>query len=152
LKRLNPDPMVYTIGLTGFDAMAWDSADNTAKEVLRIDVFTMPFALALLGFMIKSWRLLLFSSFNLGVAILFSFALMTVAVYIGAPNPESASAQLMEVMTMAVSIDWSLFLQRRFRDEVKRGANVRQAAYLSLYFSGHVCLFLFYPRFFLLRV
>jgi uncharacterized membrane protein YdfJ with MMPL/SSD domain len=138
MGRLNPDPHVYTMGLTGFDAMASDSADTMAREVMRIDIFTMPFALALLGFMIKSWRLLLFSCFNLGVAILFSFSIMATAVKLGAPHPESASAQLMEVMTMAVSIDWSLFLQRRFRDEVKKGSSVRHAAYSSLLHSGHV--------------
>lgn len=39
---------------------------------------------------------------------------------------------------MSISIDWSLFLQRRFRDEIKKGAHMREAAYRSLLHSGHV--------------
>lgn len=39
---------------------------------------------------------------------------------------------------MSISIDWSLFLQRRFRDEIKKGAHLREAAYRSLLHSGHV--------------
>jgi len=138
LKDLNPDPSTYDIGVTGMDAMQFDMAEDAAHNLMRIDSFTMPFALGLLGFMIRSWRLLLLSGFNMGLSILSSFGVMAVLVHLGAPHPESASAQLMEVMVMAVSIDWSLFLQRRFRDEIKRGAPVREAAYMSLLHSGHV--------------
>jgi len=135
----NPLPGQFHVGLTGFDAMAYDSARETAEQVVKIDMVTVPIAMSLLGFMVRSWRLLLFSSFNLGCAILFSFALAAASIrWLGAPHPESASAQLMEVMTMAVSIDWSLFLNRRYRDEIKRGADPRRAAYRSLLHSGHV--------------
>ena len=140
LAEHNPDDKLYEIGLTGVDAMSLDSADDNAKNVMRIDVVTMPFALGLLGYMIKSWRLLLVSCFNLGVSILFSFSVMAAVVDLGLPPPETSSAQLMEVMVMAVSIDWSLFMHRRFRDEIKRGVVVREAAYLALLHSGHVIL------------
>lgn len=138
MKELNPDPSLYFVGLTGFDALGYDSSNETAEQVVKIDIFTIPIAMCLLGAMIHSWRLLLLSSFNLGAAILISFAIMALVVDAGAPHPESASAQLMEVITMSISIDWSLFLQRRFRDEVKKGARTREAAYKSLLHSGHV--------------
>jgi len=141
LRQLNPDPKLFELGLTGFDAMAYDSSENSAKNVMKIDMFTVPIAMVLLGLMIRSWRLLIFSSFNLGCSILASFAFMALMVDLGiAPHPESATGQLMEVITMAVSIDWSLFLHRRYRDEIKVGCPPREAAFMSMLHSGHVVI------------
>ncbi|KAH9255806.1 hypothetical protein BASA81_006207 [Batrachochytrium salamandrivorans] len=141
INSLNPNPKEFFIGLTGLDAMLFDTSDSAAKNMMKTDAFSVPVAMALLGYMIHSWRLLLFSFMNMGVSILGSFAVMAVAVkYFGAPHPESASSQLMEVITLAVSIDWSLFLNRRYRDEIKQGADHRKAAYLSLMHSGHVVI------------
>jgi uncharacterized membrane protein YdfJ with MMPL/SSD domain len=44
----------------------------------------------------------------------------------------------MQVMVLAVSIDWSLFLHKRYHDEIVKGADAREAAYMSLLHSGHV--------------
>lgn len=141
ISSLNPSPTEFFIGLTGLDAMLFDTSNSAAKNMMKTDAFSIPVAMALLGYMIHSWRLLLFSFMNMGVSILGSFAVMAVAVkYFGAPHPESASSQLMEVITLAVSIDWSLFLNRRYRDEIKQGADHRKAAYLSLMHSGHVVI------------
>lgn len=139
LDELNPNPKDFFIGLTGIDAMLSDTTEVAEKNMIKTDAFSVPLAMGLLGFMIHSWRLLMFSFINMGVAILGSFAVMAFAVdFLGAPNPESASAQLMEVIALAVSIDWSLFLHRRYRDEIKQGADARKAAYLALMHSGHV--------------
>lgn len=56
LKELNPDAKKYFLGVTGFDALGYDSSNETAEQVAKIDVFTIPIAMCLLGFMIHSWR------------------------------------------------------------------------------------------------
>lgn len=57
LKELNPDAKKYFLGVTGFDALGYDSSNETAEQVAKIDVFTIPIAMCLLGVMIHSWRL-----------------------------------------------------------------------------------------------
>ena len=138
IHEFNPNPKLYNIGTTGFDRMGSDSSRGTAAQIEKIDIVTMPFAFALLAFMVRSWRLLLISMFNVGLSILTAFAVMATVVHLGAPHPENASSQLVEVMCMALSIDYSLFLLRRFRDEVKLGADVREATFMSLLHAGHV--------------
>ena len=55
--------------------------------------------------------------------------------------PESATGQLMEVMCLAMSIDYSLFFLRRFRDEVARGeGSVDTGICNALRHAGHVIL------------
>ena len=43
----------------------------------------------------------------------------------------------MQVMVLALSIDYQLFFNSRIREEVELGSSLRKAAYISLLHSGH---------------
>jgi len=138
-QKLNPDPERFNIGVTGLDAMHGSNVDDSKDEILQVDAITVPIAILILGRMIGSWRLLLITIVNMTVAILTSFSVIVIAIdYGGAWKPEGTTPQLMEVISLALSIDYGLFLLRRFRDELKQGATSSQAIYLTMLRAGHV--------------
>eukprot|EP00516_Mucochytrium_quahogii_P007609 CAMPEP_0203750330 /NCGR_PEP_ID=MMETSP0098-20131031/4572_1 /ASSEMBLY_ACC=CAM_ASM_000208 /TAXON_ID=96639 /ORGANISM=" , Strain NY0313808BC1" /LENGTH=891 /DNA_ID=CAMNT_0050639563 /DNA_START=106 /DNA_END=2781 /DNA_ORIENTATION=- len=139
IERLNPEPTPYVIGVTGIDALDKEVIDAAKSQIIRIDMFTIPIALFLLGYMIGSLRLLCVAVLNIVVSVLAGFGIMSFAIQsLNMPQPESATAQLMEVISLALSVDYSLFLLRRFRDEIKRGSTPSCAIYMTMYRAGHV--------------
>ncbi len=143
LSVLAGDPALaqYAIGATGFDAMNSANVEDSQRQIMVIDSVTVPIAVVILVGMIRSPRLLLLAALNLVVAMLVSFAVMTVAIKgLGAPSPEGTTPQLMEVIIIALTIDYSLFTLRRLRDEIKKGASPSFAIYVMMHRAGHVVL------------
>jgi hypothetical protein len=100
IDQFNPSPKELDIGLTGFDTLAYQNTASTKEQIQRIDTVTMPIAFLLLAWMVRSWRLLFIAMFNMGVAIIGGFAIMVLVIWAGLPNPESTTAQLMEVLAL----------------------------------------------------
>jgi uncharacterized membrane protein YdfJ with MMPL/SSD domain len=135
------DRSLFRAGVTGMDALNGANEDHAKAQIMRVDAVTVPLAMCVLGAMLGSWRLLVLSFLTMVLSVLTSFAVMTVAIeWLGAPEPESTTAQLMEVLCIALGIDYSLFTLRRFRDELLRGASAEAAVYTMMYRAGHVVL------------
>lgn len=138
IPKWNPDVNKYEMSITGFDSLAMDGSDDAIAQIIKIDVFTMPVAFALLGYMVRSWRLLLIAAINTGITLAFAFAFLAWFADVTGKRPLTTTSSLVEVLGLAMSIDYSLFLLRRFRDELKNGRDVEYAIKMSLMNAGHV--------------
>lgn len=128
-------------GVTGTDAFNSDISQSLLGNVIRADMVCIPISLAILCYMIESWRLLILSLINLGLSMMVSFYMMLlISERIGYPN--SVTAQFMQTILLALTIDYSLFLFTRFRQVVKlKGETNRFEAVTDvLRNSGHVIL------------
>lgn len=141
VDMLNPNPGQYDIGLTGFDALNNENTGASSKQIARVDMVTIPLAILVLWYMVGSWRLLLLATITMVISIL--SGMVTIVFFIeglGAPQPEPTTTQLVQVISLALSVDYNLFLLGRFQTEVKQGVSPPLAIYIAMHRAGHVVL------------
>ena len=131
-------PPEYISGLSGVDPLGKAGAEESEKQVLKVDTFTMPIAFFLFTLMVRSWRLLLLCLMNALLTVVTSFGILALIEQATGKQPLSVNAQLIEVIGLAMNIDYSLFLLRRFRDEIKNGNDTPTAVKIMLHQAGHV--------------
>ena len=115
------------IGMTGMDCLGDDTISMIAKTIFHADLITIPIALLIFAYMVSNWRYVFITLFNLGTVIFVSFAIM---VYISKASfpPQGVTPQFVEVMAMALTIDYSLFFFTRFVSELERKRAARRKA------------------------
>eukprot|EP00928_Gymnodinium_smaydae_P045546 TRINITY_DN30354_c0_g1_i1.p1 TRINITY_DN30354_c0_g1~~TRINITY_DN30354_c0_g1_i1.p1 ORF type:complete len:909 (-),score=96.62 TRINITY_DN30354_c0_g1_i1:280-2952(-) len=130
----------YSLALTGPLAMFKSTLEHTKSDLKQKDLFVLPVALLILGLRVRSWRLTLLTLTNVGMSAGISFSLfLPVAKYAIDISPLVPS--VMVFLSIALSIDYSLFLFTRFSEEVRRGKQVFDALVPMLVYSGEVvCL------------
>jgi hypothetical protein len=104
----------------------------------RADMFTMPVAFALFSLMVRSYRLLMLCLMNAFITVVTSFGALALITRVSKRMPLSVNTQLVEVIALAMSIDYALFLLRRYRDEIKNGRSSSEATKIMLSQAGHV--------------
>jgi len=108
-----------TVTMTGESALIYAMNQESRKDVERKDTLTIPIALCVLAFVIRSWRLMFIPLITFAVSICASFSVMRpFAEHVLDVNPFCPS--IMMSVTIAMSIDYSLFLLSRYREEVER--------------------------------
>eukprot|EP00755_Sulcionema_specki_P021462 Sspe_Gene.13395::Locus_4584_Transcript_1_1_Confidence_1.000_Length_1519::g.13395::m.13395 len=94
---------------------------STEKNMGTVDAVSIPLAMLVLLFILKSWRLLLLPLCNMGLTAATSFGLMTgVASHM---DVNSVAPSLMMSILVAMSIDYNLFLLTRYREELTEVSN-----------------------------
>jgi uncharacterized membrane protein YdfJ with MMPL/SSD domain len=111
-------PPGFAVGLTGLDCIVADANAVVMANLDRADGVSIPVAFLILAAMVRSWRILLIAAFNLGVVILGAFALMVLLIKTAHVQSQSMMTQFMSVMGLAMSIDYSLFIFSRLREEL----------------------------------
>ena len=99
---------------------------GTENDLIRMDSVAFPLALFVLALMLRSFRLLLIPIINIVVALVSTFLIMypiamTLDVISFAPS-------VVMSCSIAFSIDYSLFLLSRFREEVLRARRAPRSA------------------------
>lgn len=125
-------------GMTGTDVLAKESAESTEHQLFTVDAFTMPVAFFIFYVMVRSWRLLLLCIWNMTVTVASSFGALSLLVRMLHIRPMSIQATFAQALAVSMSIDYSLFLLRRFRDENKNGHSIEDASRIMLAQAGHV--------------
>merc|ERR1719197_295400 len=90
------------------------------------DPIVLPIALIVLAVVVRSWRLMLIPVFCVSCSVCLSYTIMyPVAVF--AMNCSPFMPTIMISVTIAMSIDYSLFLLTRFREEIDKSPDVQLA-------------------------
>eukprot|EP01083_Nonionella_stella_P175498 611326_1 len=111
-----------TMSMTGESALIKDMNAESRKDVEKKDTLTIPIALCVLALIIRSWRLMFIPLLTFGTSICASFSVMRpFAEHVLNVNPFCPS--IMMSVTIAMSIDYSLFLLSRYREEIERNTN-----------------------------
>ena len=108
---------VITVSMTGQAALIKDMNEESKKDVEKKDVITIPIALCVLAIIVRSWRLMFIPILTFGISICASFSIMRPFTNVLDVSPFAPS--IMMSVSIAMSIDYSLFLLTRYREEVE---------------------------------
>jgi len=126
------------VGMLGSNTILVDSVEESSTTVTKIDLIVLPMALAVLMYVVQSWRMIVIPLFNVATTLLSSFAMMYGLTKYTAKAP-SFVPSVMEAMVIALSIDYSLFLLTRYRFEVlHNGRRGTKAVREAIFFAGEV--------------
>lgn len=137
---MNFFPVEFKILNVFSDLFVWRYRHNTTalRSIIFIFIIGFPIALLVLALVLRSFRLLIIPVMNISASILTSFLI----VYGVAQRMSiiSFAPSLMMSLTIAMSIDYSLFQLTRYREELKMGSNINEAVLHMLQHSGHTVL------------
>jgi len=125
----------YDPYLTGFYIMYVDMKAAAEEDLTRMDVIVLPIALLVLALVLRSFKLMIIPLASMGFSIFISFLIMY-PVAIGW-EVYSFVPSVMMSLVIALSIDYSLFLLARFREEITKGKSVSEAVLIMSKNAGH---------------
>jgi uncharacterized membrane protein YdfJ with MMPL/SSD domain len=120
LVKKNPPPSKYMARLTGMPKFVVDTIQGMQQDTANMDTIALPLALLVLVYVLKSVRLLVFPLLSLVCSICFSFSSMYFVATKSSLPVVSFAPSMLESLTVAMSVDYSLFILTRFREEVVR--------------------------------
>ncbi|MHA1685816.1 MAG: MMPL family transporter [Candidatus Heimdallarchaeaceae archaeon] len=128
----------YFVGVTGFSLLFQDMQKGTENDLKRMDSIVLPIALLVLAIILRSARLLFIPLVVLGISIFTSFLIMypialNFTVFAFVPS-------VMMSITIAVSIDYGLFLLTRYREEIFQGKTNDEAVKIMSQNAGHTIM------------
>jgi len=129
---------VVSYGVTGIAPFATAILDGVADDLHFMDEAVLPLAMLILSAVIGSATLMIIPICNILITILAEFLVMyPVALSM---DVVSFTPSLMMSITIAMSIDYSLFLLSRFMEEIGNGRSVEEAIPFMVDGAGHTIL------------
>ena len=132
-------PNGYTTQLTGYGPLTKDAADQSEVDLQRAELVSLPFAALILLFVFAT---VVAAGMPLVVAVL--SILSTLGLIFFVSQIFEMSIYVLNIATMlglALSIDYSLFIVSRFREELARGRTVGEAVERAIATSGKAVAF-----------
>jgi RND superfamily putative drug exporter len=127
------------IYVTGDPAISKDFSQFTQQDTERAEFFALPIALLVLLFVFGTLLaaltplVLAMVAVPVALAVIYAIALHTdMSIFV---------LNVASVVGLGISIDYSLFMTRRFRDELVSGRDVREAVAWTIATSGEAILF-----------
>eukprot|EP00049_Salpingoeca_infusionum_P023501 m.12510 g.12510 ORF g.12510 m.12510 type:complete len:933 (+) comp5831_c0_seq2:216-3014(+) len=127
----------YIVTITGDDAIWEPVLDSLEHDLVLGDGISIPTALLILCFTLRSLRLVVLPIISVACSVLLSFALMLPISESPKQSVSSVAPNLMMSFSIALSVDYTLFIFSRFREEVRRGHTVMTGMAEVLYTAGH---------------
>ncbi|HEX7472759.1 MAG TPA: MMPL family transporter [Candidatus Limnocylindrales bacterium] len=132
-------PAGYTIALTGYGPITQDAAALSEKDLQRAETVSFP-VLALI--LILVFASLAAAFMPLVVAALAIPTTLGLVFFVSQQVPMSVYViNIATMLGLALSIDYSLFIVSRFREELRRGRTVAEAVEKAIATSGKAVAF-----------
>ena len=125
----------FNVYLTGYLVMYLDMQEATEEDLLRMDLIVIPIALLVLAFVLRSLKLMILPIASMGISILASFLIMYPLALIW--DIFSFVPSIMMSLVIALSIDYSLFLLSRYREEIMKNKSVSESVLQMSKHAGH---------------
>ncbi|MBY9002160.1 MAG: MMPL family transporter, partial [Candidatus Heimdallarchaeota archaeon] len=121
--------------VTGFTVMYMDMKAVTQEDLAKMDLIVIPLAMLVLAFVLRSLKLMILPILSMGISILTSFLIMyplalTLNIFSFVPS-------IMMSLVIALSIDYSLFLLTRYREEIVKHEDNSEAIKQMSKHAGH---------------
>ena len=129
----------FFVGITGSRPLLMDVEEGTKGDLARMDSIVIPIAFVILALVLRSLRLMIIPILTMGISFLFSFMVM-LPIALSSIDVGTFAPSVMMSLVIAMSIDYSLFLLSRYREEILKGKNNSQAVRLMSEHAGHTIL------------
>ncbi|MCG3222490.1 MAG: MMPL family transporter [Candidatus Heimdallarchaeota archaeon] len=135
LSEIQYDEEEISVYLTGFIVMYIEMREATEEDMTRMDLIVIPLALLVLAIFLRSIKLMIIPILSMSLSILISFLVMypiakTWDIFSFVPS-------IMMSLVIALSIDYSLFLLTRYREEIINQKPNSEAVLLMNKNAGH---------------
>ena len=114
INAINSSTLRYD--MTGIGLLFDDIVKGTRTDFVRIEVFSVPVAVIILAYCMKSLRVLIIPAVCLPLSLVLSFAIMLPFTY--AMDVCLVAPELMGAAVSAFNIDYALFLVSRFQEQI----------------------------------
>ncbi|MHA1955178.1 MAG: MMPL family transporter, partial [Candidatus Heimdallarchaeaceae archaeon] len=129
------EPEGYTVLLTGGEILFADMRKSAEEDIIMMDSIVLPIALIVLALVLKSFRLMILPIISVGFSIATSFFLMY-PLALAMPVFSFVPSVIMSLV-IALSIDYSLFLLSRYREELINEKSNDDSVKEMLEHAGH---------------
>eukprot|EP00047_Mylnosiga_fluctuans_P005590 m.241395 g.241395 ORF g.241395 m.241395 type:complete len:828 (-) comp13839_c0_seq1:140-2623(-) len=126
------------VRVTGEPVVDQNVQDAIEGDMLTCDGIAFPIALLIFCITLKSLRLVIIPVINITTALLTTFLIMYPVGKV--KDIISIAPSLILSTTIAMSIDYSLFMLSRFREELADGAKLQESVIRMVESSGHTVL------------
>ena len=109
----------FNAEITGETVLTIDARKGTIKDASKADMIVIPVAFLILALFLGSFRLMLLPLVTIGACVGTAFALCYPIAK--SMSVQSTTPQLMMSATLALNIDYNLFLLMRFQENIKLG-------------------------------
>ncbi|MCG3258345.1 MAG: MMPL family transporter [Candidatus Heimdallarchaeota archaeon] len=133
-----PDENKYEIYLTGMPIVYRDMFASATEDLARMDAIVIPIALVVLAFVLKRLRLIIMPILAILISTFVSFAILYALTFV-LPIISFAPSIVMS-LTIALAIDYALFLLTRYKEELDKGEDVVTAVSTMTEHAGHTIL------------
>ena len=116
----------WEVGITGSGVMSVESADVTEQDLSRSESITLPITLGMLAFTLRTPRFLLLTISALVAALMATFGFVLQLAHC-VPVP-TFTISFAVSSTIAISLDYSLFLFSYLGQRLKRTSSLKEAA------------------------
>ena len=130
-------PSNFKAYLTGGPALSMDTDHSIERDMALIDTIVIPLVFIVLLFLLRNWKYFPLTLAPIVMTIGLSFALLERYIAFTGATVMSFVPSVLISLVLGISVDYSLFLLSRFREERKKGNNVKDSVTIMMARAGH---------------
>lgn len=135
-ERMRMVPPGFEVLLTGNPVTEYErSNDHSIELLLRAEIAIVPVALLVLAYLVKEIRLLVLSPIVLVVCFTTAATFVLPVTFFAHVSPDIPPAMLS--VTIALSLDYTLFMLTRFRESYEQGLGIFENVEVLVVCTGH---------------
>jgi RND superfamily putative drug exporter len=135
IEKVSPSEL--KVMLTGFPTLMVDGAEGIEKDMMLIDLVTIPLIIVALAILLRNRRLVIIPLIAIGVTLGISFGIMVALSQNDVVSIVSIVPNIMMSLGLGIGVDYSLFLLSRFKEEREKGHDVATSIDEMLTHAGH---------------
>eukprot|EP01084_Bolivina_argentea_P054416 99791_1 len=131
---------ISLLSLTGPLSMWNEGMIEMENDMSTKDMLMMPFIFILMMYMVGSYKFIFIVCPVLGMSIIISMSTFVPFGKFNIIEINPLAPSIMLFLSMALSVDYSMFLISRFTSEINKGSNIENAVREMIKYSAHVVI------------
>jgi RND superfamily putative drug exporter len=135
IEKVSPPEL--EVLMTGFPTLMEDAIAGIERDMMLIDLVTIPLIIVALAILLRNRRLVIIPLIAIAITLGISFGIMVVLSQNDVLTITSIIPNIMMSLGLGIGVDYSLFLLSRFKEERENGRDVVSSIDEMLTHAGH---------------